>query len=280
MKTEYAAIMIALMLGSVGQAQAVDDSMMRAISGAGEPPSGETVSYFADDPQARGYLAVPDGDGPFPAVILIHEWNGVVERIQQTADAFAAHGYIALAADLYQGRTGSSREENMALVREARTDEARIIANLDAAVAFVREQTPSTGKVATVGWCFGGGLALSYALGGDQHEGTAIFYGSLLDDPEAMSHVHHEIYGTFAENDRGIPVSEVEAFVTALRAAGIDNDVHIYDDVDHGFWLYTERDPANNRPAAAHAWERLKAYLSRALAIDSPANSDVGHHEH
>lgn len=265
-----------LLLASPTIGQAADDVMMQAISGSGGLPTGQTVAYFSDDPQARGYLAVPDGEGPFPAVILIHEWNGVVERIQQTADAFAAHGFIALAADLYQGRTGSNREENMALVREARADEARIIANLDAAVAYVREQTPSTGKVATVGWCFGGGLALSYALGGDQHDGTAIFYGSLLDDPEAMAHVHHEIYGTFAENDRGIPVSEVESFVAALRAAGIDNDVHIYDDVDHGFWLYTERDPANNRPAAAHAWERLKAYLNRTLA----GAAQGGHHGH
>jgi carboxymethylenebutenolidase len=245
-----------------------DDVMMRAISGQGEAPAGRSVAYFPDDPEARGYLAVPTGEGPFPAVILIHEWNGVVERIKQTADAFAAHGYIALAADLYQGRTGSSREENMALVRETRADEARIIANLDAAVAHVREHTPATGKVATVGWCFGGGLALSYALGGEHHDGTAIFYGSLLDDPDAMSHVHHEIYGTFAAMDRGIPVSQVEGFVAALRAAGIDNDVHIYDEVDHGFWLYTERDPDNSRPAAAHAWERLKAYLGRVLASD------------
>ena len=277
MRIPNSIVLVALLFsGNQVIAQEVHDVMMQVISGSGGSPSGQTVAYFADDPQARGYLSLPDGEGPFPAVILIHEWDGVVERIQQTADAFAAHGYIALAADLYQGRTGSNREENMALVREARADEARIIANLDAAVAYVREQTPSTRKVATVGWCFGGGLALSYALGGDQHDGTAIFYGSLLDDPDAMAHVHHEIYGTFAENDRGIPVSAVESFVAALRAAGIENDVHIYDDVEHGFWLYTERDPANNRPAAAHAWERLKAYLDRTLAGDSQG----GHHGH
>jgi carboxymethylenebutenolidase len=251
-----------------------EDSMMRAISGQAESIEGREVAYFDEDPATRGYLAVPQGEGPFPAVILIHEWNGVVERIRHTADAFAAHGYIAFAADLYRGQTGSNRDENIALMREARADEDTIIRNLDAAVRWVRENTPSTGKVATVGWCFGGGLALSYALGGERHEGTAIFYGSLLDDPEAMSHIHHEVYGTFAENDRGIPVAEVEAFVEALRSAGIDNDVHIYDEVDHGFWLYTERDPANNRPAAAHAWERLKMYLERVIGGASETAHD------
>jgi len=245
------------------------DAMMRSISGDAADIKGRAVAYFDEDPDTRGYLAVPEGEGPFPAVILIHEWNGVVDRIRHTADAFAEHGYIAFAADLYRGRTGSNRDENIALMREARSDEEIIIRNLDAAVRWVRENTPSTGKVATVGWCFGGGLALSYALGGERHEGTAIFYGSLIDDPEQMSHIHHEVYGTFAENDRGIPVEEVENFVEALRQAGIENDVHIYDDVNHGFWLYTERDPANNRPAAAHAWERLKMYLERVIGSDS-----------
>lgn len=242
-----------------------DDAMMQAISGAGGEPLGQQVRYFKADPAATGYLAIPSGEGPFPAVILIHEWNGVVERIRQVADAFAEQGYIALAADLYSGRTGSSREENMALVREVRADEATIIANLDAAVKYVRTQTPSTGRVATVGWCFGGGLALSYALGGERHEGTAIFYGSLIDDPEAMQHVHHEIYGTFAREDRSPDVEEVDAFVAALREAGIDNDIHIYDEVQHGFWLYVDRDPELNRPAAEHAWQRLRDYLERAL---------------
>ncbi len=272
--TRLLAIVLTTSALPLAAAASPEDAMMRAISGQAESIEGREVAYFDEDPATRGYLAVPEGDGPFPAVILIHEWNGVVERIRQTADAFAAHGYIAFAADLYRGQTGSNRDENIALMREARADEDTIIRNLDAAVRWVRENTPATGKVATVGWCFGGGLALSYALGGERHDGTAIFYGSLLDDPEAMSHIHHEVYGTFAENDRGIPVAEVEAFVEALRSAGIDNDVHIYDDVDHGFWLYTERDPANNRPAAAHAWERLKMYLERVIGGNSATAHD------
>ncbi|NBB92184.1 MAG: hypothetical protein GVY32_03325 [Gammaproteobacteria bacterium] len=245
------------------------DVMMQAISGGAGDPKGRHVAYDEASEATRGYLAMPEGDGPFPAVILIHEWNGLVDRIRQTADAFAEHGYIALAADLYGGRTGSSREENIALVREARSDEAAIIDNLDAAVEWLKTNTPTTGRIATVGWCFGGGVALSYALGGQHHDGTAIFYGSLIDDPERMAGIHHEVYGTFAEEDTGIPVDEVEAFVTAMRAAGIENDVHIYDAVDHGFWLYTERDTRDARPAAAHAWERLRLYLDRTIGAEA-----------
>lgn len=269
---QFIAIAMVLALtpsGSKAAEHPAEDVMMRAISGGAPEPAGRHVHYFDDNPDTRGYLAMPDGEGPFPAVILIHEWNGLVDRVRQTADAFAEHGYIALAADLYGGRTGSNREENIALVREARSNEQRMIDNLDAAVGWLETNTPTTGRIATIGWCFGGGVALSYALGGREHEGTAIFYGSLLDDPEKMSHVHHEIYGTFAEEDTGIPVDEVEAFVTAMRAAGIDNDVHIYDAVDHGFWLYTERDPRDARPAAAHAWERLRGYLDRTIGPEA-----------
>jgi carboxymethylenebutenolidase len=266
---------LAAPFAAAGQAHPPEDVMMRAISGGAPEPDGRHVHYFDANEDTRGYLAVPEGEGPFPAVILIHEWNGLVDRVRQTADAFADHGYIALAADLYGGRTGSSREENIALVREARANEERIIENLDAAVAWLKANTDTTGRVATIGWCFGGGVALSYALGGQHHDGTAIFYGSLIDDPERMAGIHHEVYGTFAEEDTGIPVDEVEAFVTAMRAAGIDNDVHIYDAVDHGFWLYTERDPLDARPAAAHAWQRLRAYLDRTLGGDDDKTEET-----
>lgn len=242
-----------------------DDELPAAVLGEGGEPLGESVAYHPANQAARGYLAVPEGAGPHPAVILIHEWDGLVDRIRQTADALAAEGYVALAADLYSGRTGSNREENLALVRETLAEPDEIVANLEAAVRFLEARDDTTGKVATIGWCYGGGVALSFALGSDAHDGTAIFYGRLLGDPEQMEQIHHEVYGTFAGNDDGIPRAEVDAFVEALRAAGVENDVHVYDHVEHGFWLYVDRDPEANRGPALHAWQRLKAYLQRTL---------------
>ena len=249
----------------VPYAPTADDAVPDAILGRGGMPRGAPVAYFARDPNARGYLAEPSGPGPHGAVILIHEWNGLVERVKQVADAFAAEGYVALAADLYSGRTGSSREENMALVRETLAQPDRIVRNLDAAAALLKGRDDVRGKVAAIGWCYGGGVALSYALGSEHHEGTAIFYGRLLDDPERMKQIHHEVYGTFAGNDRGIPREQVDRFVAALRRAGVPNEVHIYDAVEHGFWLYVDRDPDANLAPALDAWRRLKAYLKRTL---------------
>ncbi len=236
-----------------------------AVLGTAPAPQGTPVQYFSEDSAAQGYLAVPEGDGPFPALVLIHEWNGLVDRIRQVADAFAAEGYVALAADLYSGRTGANREENMALVQETQADPDRVISNLDAAARFLRERADVTGKVAAMGWCFGGGVALSYALGGENHDGTAIFYGSLIDDPERLGTIEHEVYGTFAALDQGIPPEQVERFAEALRSVGIENDIHIYDDVNHGFWLRVDQDRERREAPAIDAWERLKSYLQRAL---------------
>ena len=127
------------------------DTLPSAVWGRAAPPAGETVGYFAGDEAAQGYLAVPEGEGPFPAVILIHEWNGLVDRIRQMADAMAAEGYVALAADLYSGRTGSNRDENMALVQEVQADPGQVIANLDAAARFLRSRGDVTGRIADDG---------------------------------------------------------------------------------------------------------------------------------
>jgi carboxymethylenebutenolidase len=242
------------------------DTLPSAVWGRADPPSGENVAYYAGDEAAVGYLAVPDGEGPFPAVILIHEWNGLVDRIRQVADAMAAEGYVALAVDLYSGRVGTNRDENIALMQETQGNTEQTIANLDAAARFLRSRNDVTGKVASMGWCFGGGIALSYALGGKDHEGTAIFYGSLVTDPEVLGSIQHEVYGTFAEMDGGIPPEQVEEFVAALQSSGIENDVHVYDAVDHGFWLRVEENADLREAPALDAWRRLQAYLGRTLS--------------
>jgi len=242
-----------------------ENELPDAIIGNGGPLLGSDAAYYPANDKTTGYLAVPESAGPHGAIILIHEWNGLAQRVRETADAFAAEGYVALAIDLYSGRTGNNREENMVLVRETLADPDEIIRNLEAAAGFLEKRPDTTGKIGAVGWCYGGGVALSFALGSDTHDATAIFYGSLLDDPEKMKKIHHEVYGTFARNDSGIPVEKVNAFVAALRSAGIENDVHIYDDVRHGFWLHVDRDPETNTGPARDAWQRLKAYFKRTI---------------
>jgi carboxymethylenebutenolidase len=246
-------------------APTADDQLPSAIIGEAPPLMGTDVNYVPDDTLTTGYLAVPEGGGPFPALVIIHQWNGLVDRIREVADDFAREGYVTLAVDLYEGRTGSSPDENMALVGEVQEDQPKMIANLNAAVALLKARPDVTGRVGAMGWCFGGGVALSFGLDGDEHDATAIFYGSLIDDPERLAHLSHEVYGTFAALDAGIPPEAVASFQAALRTAGIDNDLHVYDAVNHGFWLSVDQEPELRTAPALDAWRRLKAYLDRTL---------------
>lgn len=236
-----------------------------AIMGEGGALEGEDLNYLPDDPGTTGYLAVPEGEGPFPALVIIHEWNGLVDRVRHIADDFAAEGYVTLAADLFEGRTGSNPEENMALVEETMDDMPRVVENLNGAVSYLKDRPDVTGRVGAMGWCFGGGIALSFGLDGEDHEATAIFYGRLVDDPEALESMDHEVYGTFARLDTGPSPEEVDAFEEALDEVGLDHDLHIYDAVDHGFWLRVDEDPETRTEPALDAWTRLKAYLDRTL---------------
>jgi carboxymethylenebutenolidase len=249
----------------VRRAPTADGELPAAILGNAGPLQGTDVAYLPGDTLTMGYLAVPEGSGPFPALVIVHEWNGLVDRVRQVADALAAEGYVTLAVDLYGGRTGSTPEENRALMAEVQADQPSMIANMNAAVAFLKHRPDVTGRVGAMGWCFGGGIALSFGLDGVHHDATAIFYGQLVDDPARLAHISHEVYGTFAALDQGIPPSAVQSFVAALRGAGIPNDVHVYDDVNHGFWLHVDQDPQGRTKAALDAWRRLKAYLARTL---------------
>jgi carboxymethylenebutenolidase len=236
-----------------------------AIVGQGGALQGMDLGYHAENSASVGYLAVPEGEGPFPALIIIHQWNGLVDRVREVADDFAAEGYVTLAADLYSGRVGTNAEENMALVQETQGSMDAVIANLNSATAYLKSRPDVSGRVGAMGWCFGGGIALSFGLDGDNHDATAIFYGALVDDPEVLADMDHEVYGTFARLDTGPSPDQVNAFENALRTAGIENDLHIYDDVGHGFWLSIDGDPEVRTPAGLDAWERLKAYLDRTL---------------
>lgn len=241
------------------------DELPPAIVGEGGELSGVSLQYMPGDTLTTGYLAVPDGEGPFPALVIIHEWNGLVDRVRQVADDLAAEGYVTLAVDLYEGRTGSNSDENIALMNEATGDMGTVIGNLNQAVTYLRSRPDVTGRVGAMGWCFGGGIALSFGLDGDNHEATAIFYGRLIADPEVLAGMDHEVYGTFGQLDQGPSPEQVLAFEQALDAAGIEHDLHVYDDVGHGFWLRLDGDMETRREPGLHAWQRLKAYLDRTL---------------
>ena len=121
--------------------------------------TGSTVSYTSGDETVEGFLAVPDGRGPFPAVIVIHEWWGLNDWIRQNAVKLADQGYVALAIDLYRGRVTTNPAEAHGLMHTTPGD--RATRDLSAAVAYMKSRPDvRKNRIGSIGWDMGGWILL------------------------------------------------------------------------------------------------------------------------
>src|SRR5262245_58135370 len=139
-------------------------------------PAGRTVSAA---------LAVP-AKTPAPSVLLVHEWWGLNDQIKTMAAEFAKEGFLALAVDLYDGKVASDPATAQNLMNAV--DPAKAIETLDAWVSWLKKDSRSTGKVGTVGWCFGGGWSLNASIA-NPVDATVIYYGRVdrtADDLKAL----------------------------------------------------------------------------------------------
>ena len=189
----------------------------------------QDVSYFQN---AKGYLAQPNVEGQYPAVIMIHEWWGLNENIRDMAEKLASHGYIVFAVDLYDGQVATTSEEARGLMSSS--DEQYRIENMNLASVYLQDQY-SPEKIGSIGWCFGGAQSLNLALNSDNIDATVIYYGQLTTEKEKLSKINWPVLGIFAELDQGIPPQLVNEFETALNELEIENDIYIYPEVNHAF---------------------------------------------
>lgn len=221
----------------------------------------ETVAYYGG---TSGYLAVPEGDGPFPAMILIHEWWGLNDNIRDLAEDFAEQGYVALAVDLYNGNLAITPEEAGALAGGVRDDVDEAFRNLDAATTYLNNQTfVDANRIASVGWCFGGMWAYNMAANDMGIVASVMYYGRFsLEDDLSMMRAH--ILGHFGEDDTSIAVDDVKQFEAKLSTQGGDHSVFIYPNAGHAF-ANEDREDAYNEEAAQLAWVRTMDFLARTL---------------
>ncbi len=219
------------------------------------------VTYTgAGETTLQGYLVRPEGEGPFPAVLLLHEWWGLNAELPHLADALAAQGYIVLAPDVYRGRVASTVPG--ALWMRLTTPNQPIWADADSALAYLRGlDGVDPERVASVGFCFGGEQSLQLGLrAADELTAVVLFYGSTVTDPQQLQALTQAqpVLGIFGAEDQQIPVSEVEAFEAALTNAGIQNTVTVYDGVGHAFLTADNYDEPG---APGQAWNQLLAFL-------------------
>lgn len=221
-------------------------------------PRGQMVELTPDH---RAYLALPSGEGPHPALVVIHEWWGLNDNVKHWTDRFAAEGYAALAVDLYGGRVATTADEAMGLMKGV--DQEQALARMKAAEAFLRsDPRVRATKVGAIGWCFGGSQALQLALNDPDLAAAVLYYGRLVTDPERLRSIRAAVLGVFGARDRSIPQETVDAFERGLEQAKVAHEVHRFD-ADHAF-----ANPSNPRyqsEAAADAWARARTFLARHL---------------
>ena len=221
------------------------------------------VSYKSGDETVKGLLYTPVGKGPFPAIVVIHEWWGLNDWVKEQASKLAAQGYAALAIDLYRGKVADNSDAAHELSRGVPED--RALRDLHAAVEFLKSQ-PNIRKdrIASIGWCMGGGYSLDVALQEPTLAATVINYGHLSTDPAAIQKIHAAILGNFGAQDKGITPDDVKKFEEALKQAGKRADIKIYPDAGHGFQNPTNKN-GYRAADAADAWQRTVKFLNETL---------------
>jgi carboxymethylenebutenolidase len=221
------------------------------------------VSYKSGDETVKGVLYTPPGKGPFPAIIVIHEWWGLNDWVKDEASKLSDQGYITLAVDLYRGKVATAPDVAHELMRGVPEDRAK--RDLHAAFVFLQDQrNVKRDRIAAIGWCMGGGYSLDTALAEPRLAATVINYGRLATDPAALKKINAPILGNFGGQDRGITPEDVKKFQQTMEQLGKKIDVKIYPDAGHAF-----ENPGNKQgyraDDAADAWQRTVAFLAANL---------------
>ena len=225
--------------------------------------TGKSVSYKSGDETVQGMLYTPSGKGPFPGIIVIHEWWGLNDWVKEQASKLADQGYVTLAIDLYRGKVATTLEEAHEIMRGVPED--RAARDLYAAIEFLKSQkNVKPDRIASIGWCMGGGYSLDVALQEPTLRAAVINYGHLATDPDSLKKINASILGIFGGTDQGIPVDDVKKFEQQLKQSGKKAEIVIYPDAGHGF------ENANNKGGyrvndAADAWKHTVKFLARTL---------------
>ena len=194
----------------------------------------ENVSYKSGDETVNSYLALPEGAGKHPAIIVIHEWWGLNNWVKDQAQHFASDGYVALAVDLYRGQVATTPDEAHILMRGLPDD--RGLRDLEAAFAYLSSRPDvQPNKIGAIGWCMGGGWAVKLAEDQPKLAAVVVNYGSLPTDSTIIAKINAPLLGNFGAEDKGIPPESVHAFEAAMKSAGKNPDIKIYEGAGHAF---------------------------------------------
>ena len=224
----------------------------------------ETVSWSGPAGELSGYLAVPaEATGDLGTVIVIHENRGLNPHLEDVARRLAVEGFLGLAVDLLSPLGGTPADEDQARQMIAALDPAANLANLVATVAFLKSHPMGNGKVGAIGFCWGGGAVNQLAVASPDLAAGVAYYGSqppAADVPKIKAHLLLHYAGLDDRINAGIP-----AYEEALKSAGIDYTLYMYEGANHAFNNDTSA-ARYDKEAADLAWSRSIAFFTEALA--------------
>lgn len=212
------------------------------------------------------YIARPAGNGPFPAVIMIHEFYGLNESIVGKAEGLSEAGYVVVAPDTFRGSTTAWIPR--AIFQVITTRQEQVNQDLDTVYAWIASQPDiDPGRIGILGFCYGGRASLSYSLHNPQLTATIIFYGSPETDPQVLHRLPGPVLGIFGGADSSIPLSDVYAFEAGLNQAGIPNEITVFEGQPHAF--VTSMDAIRAGGAQGEAWAQMLSFLETHLKLGS-----------
>ncbi len=232
-----------------------------------------------DSLEIDAYLAVPQGDGPFPGVVVLQEIFGVNAHIRDVTERIAKAGYIAIAPALYQrqapGFEVGYEEEDFKLGRQYKeqTQADELLGDIQATIGYLERETPvKTDGFGCIGFCFGGHVAYLAATLPDI-QATASFYGAGIPttipgggEPTITrtKDMSGTIYAFFGTEDSLIPQEHADLVEAALKENNISHQIFRYEGADHGF--FCDQRASYNEEAAKDAWEKAKQLFSQELS--------------
>jgi carboxymethylenebutenolidase len=292
---ENSVVQFILIILAVGSLLLPAITLNPVLSAQGPPSSTTNATVLSADPSIQngvqlqnksveytkgslGYLVYPNSTDKnttsitgqqqqkLPAVVMIHEWWGLNDNIKEMADELAGEGYVVLAADLYNGEVATDPNRATELSSSVRENPQQAITNLQSAVQYLASlPNVNSSRIASLGWCFGGGQSLQLALNSEQHPlaATVIYYGNLVNDTNELSKIKWPVLGIFGDQDNSIPVDSVRAFGRGLNQTGVTNEIYLYPGVGHAF-----ANPSGDNYApqeTTDAWQKTLTFLDKYL---------------
>ena len=210
----------------------------------------------------RGYIARPaKAAGKLPGVLVIHENRGLNPYIEDVARRLAVEGYVAFAPDALTPVGGYPGDEDKARELFAKQDGKKRIEDLVAGAGVLKARPESSGKIGTVGFCFGGGICNLLAVRLPDLAASVPFYGVQVPATDVPK-IKAPLLIHYAENDERINAGW-PAYETALKANGVKYQTHFYPGTQHGF--HNDTTPRYDEAAAKLAWSRTLAFLKEHL---------------